>query len=92
MVGAPFTGGRDRRPRAERLRDHRSEMQLAIAEGCSLAEARARLVDREADARWQAVDQRLEARRITRESSRRHPATADPPSEEQHPPRWMLAD
>lgn len=84
--------GRDRRPRAQRLREHRQEMQLAMAEGCSLTEARARMVDRAADARWKAVDQRIEARRMERESSRRAPASTDPPSEEHQPPRWMLFD
>jgi len=92
VVTASFTRTRDRRPRAERLRDHRTEMQVAMAEGCTLTEARARLVDRDADARWSAVDQRLEARRIQRESARRPPATADPPVEDHQPPRWMLFD
>lgn len=92
MVTPAVTPSRDRRPRAQRLRDHREEMQLAMAEHCTLTEARARMVDRNADARWQAVDQRLEARRMERESSRRHPASTDPPSEEPQPPRWMLFD
>lgn len=63
-----------------------------MAEGCSLTEARARMVDRAADARWKAVDKRLEARRIERESSHRAPASTDPPDEPIQPARWMLFD
>ncbi len=92
VVNAMFTPARDRRPRAERLRCHRGEMELAMAERCSLLEARRLLAERAAQARWQALDSNLTARRLTRESARRVGTSTDPPAEENQPPRWMLFD
>lgn len=97
MVNAAFTSHgtgirRDRRARAERLRTHRQEMDVALSQGCSLLEARRLLAEREADARWQATDARLNARRLTRESARRAGTSPDPPAEEHQPPRWMMFD
>lgn len=74
----------DRRPRAERLRTHRIEMDLARAEGCTLAEARLRLATRAAEARWQATDARITARQRARALSRAAGPSAPPP--------WMMAD
>ena len=83
---------RDRRPRAERLRSHRGELELAMTERCSLLEARRLLAEREAQARWQAMDRNLTARRLTRESARRVVTSTDPPDEDHQPARWMLFD
>ena len=75
---------RDRRRRADRLREHRREMELALSERCSLLEARQRLAQREADQRWQQTDARLSARERARQFAR-NPEPAEPP-------RWMLFD
>lgn len=75
---------RDRRLRAQRLRDHRREMELAHAEDCTLLEARQRLAQREADSRWSQTEARLSARQRARQIAR-NPEPAEPP-------RWMLFD
>jgi hypothetical protein len=48
-----------RLPEAERLRRHNEEMQLALAENLTLAEARRRLVEKRIGASKWARDQRL---------------------------------
>ena len=77
----------DKRRRADRLRIHRAEMELAHAEGCTLLEARQRLAQRRDDARWQSTETRLSARQRARAMARdpSHPEPAQPP-------RWMLFD
>lgn len=75
---------KDRRTRAEHLRAHRREMEVAHAEGCNLLEARRRMAQRDHDRRWQSTEARLEARRRARAMAR-NPQPAEPP-------RWMLAD
>lgn len=79
---------RDRRPRAEQLRAHLAEMELARTEGCSVLEARSRIATRAADARWQATDAHRAAR------ARAHARQNDSPeqSEPVQPPPWMLFD
>lgn len=98
MVMADFTTPgtgttrRDRRPRAERLRCHRQQMDVALAEGCSLLEAQRLLAERAAQARWQAIETRLNARQLTRQSARKISTNLDPPAEPHQPARWMLFD
>lgn len=75
---------RERPSLAERLRQHRAEFELALELRCTPAEAALELARREARARWEAGNARLQAK-----MSGRPPP---PPPEGQPPPPWMLFD
>ena len=53
---------RDRLPRADQLRAHRQELELARAEGCTVLVARERIEQRKARQHWEATHARLQAK------------------------------
>lgn len=75
---------------AERMRRHRAAFTLALELRCTPAEAEAELARREARARWEATNARLQAKMNGRSCQPPPPAPA--PSAAQEPPRWMLFD
>lgn len=69
---------------AENLRRHRAAFTLALELRCTPAEAAQELARREARARWEASNARLQAKMN---------GTPPPPAPEgREPPPWMLFD
>lgn len=72
---------------AERLRRHRAAFELALELRCTPADALKELERREARAKWEASNARLQAR------MNGHPPPAPPPPPPgREPPPWMLFD
>jgi hypothetical protein len=70
---------------AERLRRHNAAFKLALELRCTPAEAEQELQRREARARWEASNARLQAKMNGR-------PPLPPAPEDQAPPPWMLFD
>lgn len=72
---------------AEKLRRHRAAFELALQLRCTPADALKELERREARAKWEASNARLQAR------MNGHPPPAPPPPPPgREPPPWMLFD
>ncbi|MBX9661898.1 hypothetical protein [Novosphingobium sp.] len=81
---------RERLSPAERWRQHRAAFTLALELRCTPAEAAQELARREARARWEASNARLQAKMNGRPCQ---PPPPPPPAPEgQPPPPWMLFD
>lgn len=88
---------RERLSPAERWRQHRAAFTLALELRCTPAEAAQELARREARARWEASNARLQAkmngRPLPPSNSLILSLPKDPPAPEgQQPPPWMLFD